>query len=97
MSEAGFTTQKMHNQVITLGEWGWVMGVKSWPEDKDLKGALQQMSFNVPTRWLNQDAMLMMCNFGKDIYGFKGDSIVANQIQNPVLYRYYLKGNWDLY
>lgn len=97
MAEAGFTTQKMHNQVITLGEWGWVMGLKSWPEEQDLKGALQQMSFNVPTQWLNQDAMLMMCNFGKNIYEYSGDSIAVNQIQNPVLYRYYLKGNWDLY
>ncbi len=97
LAAAGFTTQKMHNQVITLGEWGWVMGVKSWPEDKDLKSALQQMSFNVPTRWLNQDAMLMMCNFGKNIYEATNDSIAINQIQNPVLYRYYLKGNWDLY
>lgn len=97
MAAAGFTTQKMHNQVITLGEWGWVMGVKSWPKGKDLKSALQQMSFNVPTRWLNQDAMLMMCNFGKNIYEATNDSIAINQIQNPVLYRYYLKGNWDLY
>lgn len=97
MDAAGFTTQKMHNQVITLGEWGWVMGVKSWPEEQNLKDALQQMSFNVPTRWLNQDAMLMMCNFGKNIYEATSDSIAINQIQNPVLYRYYLKGNWDLY
>jgi spermidine synthase len=97
MAAAGFTTQKMHNQVITLGEWGWVMGVKSWPEEKDLKDALQQMEFTIPTRWLNQDAMLMMCNFGKNIYEATNDSIAINQIQNPVLYRYYLKGNWDLY
>ena len=97
MAAAGFSTQKMHNQVITLGEWGWVMGVKSWPEEKDLKNALQQMEFTIPTRWLNQDAMLMMCNFGKNIYEATNDSIAINQIQNPVLYRYYLKGNWDLY
>ncbi len=97
MAAAGFTTQKMHNQVITLGEWGWVMGVKSWPEEKDLKGTLEQMEFTIPTRWLNQDAMLMMCNFGKNIYEATHDSIAINQIQNPVLYRYYLKGNWDLY
>ncbi len=97
MAKAGFTTQKMHNQVITLGEWGWVMGLKSWPEHEDLKNALQRMDFEVATRWLNQDAMLMMCNFGKNIYEYSGDSIAINQIQNPVLYRYYLKGNWDLY
>jgi spermidine synthase len=97
MAAAGFTTQKMHNQVITLGEWGWVMGVKSWPEDKDLKSTLEQMSFDIPTSWLNQDAMLMMCNFGKNIYEPIEDSIAINQVQNPVLYRYYLKGNWDLY
>jgi spermidine synthase len=97
MAAAGFTTQKMHNQVITLGEWGWVIGLKSWPKEKNLKSALEQMSFNIPTQWLNQDAMLMMCNFGKNIYEPIQDSIAINQIQNPALYRYYLKGNWDLY
>lgn len=97
MAAAGFTTQKMHNQVITLGEWGWVMGLKAWPAEQNLKEALQQIDFSIPTKWLNQDAMLMMCNFGKNIYEASNDSIAINQIQNPVLYRYYLQGNWDLY
>jgi len=41
----------------------------------------------------------MMCNFGKNIYPEIPyyDTIEINTIHNPVLYRYYLKGNWDLY
>jgi spermidine synthase len=80
-----------------MGEWGWVIGAK---EEKqiDLKAALQNLHFDeIPTRWVNQEAMLLMTSFGKDIYGFPVDSVEVNTIHNPVLYHYYLKGNWDLY
>lgn len=97
MEAAGFETAKLHNQVITLGEWGWVMGSKL-QSDKPLKEDLQQLYFDdVETRWINHDAMQLMTSFGKDIYVPQSDSIAINKIQHPVLYRYYLKGNWDLY
>lgn len=98
MAAAGFSTAKLHNQVITLGEWGWIMGVKGFPENEQLKSHLQQLQFEeVPTKWINNEAMQMMTSFGKNIYLPENDSIEVNQIQHPVLYRYYLKGNWDLY
>ncbi|MEM9857709.1 MAG: polyamine aminopropyltransferase [Bacteroidota bacterium] len=97
MSEAGFATVPLHNQVVTLGEWGWVLGSKSISKEK-LKPTLQSLSFNdVNTEWINNEAMTLITSFGKKV--FPGDSaeIEVNRVHNPVLYKYYLDGKWDLY
>lgn len=96
MKSAGFQTVPMHNQVITLGEWGWSLGVKQAPY-KNVKKQLQSLQFDVPTRWINNEAMALITSFGKNIYPFQIDSVQVNKIHEPVLYQYYLKGNWDLY
>ena len=44
MEEAGFTTAPLHNQVVTLGEWGWVLGAKE-ADKAGLKTALQSLKF----------------------------------------------------
>ena len=41
IQSAGFNTLKLHNQVLSLGEWGWVMGSK---QERDLKNELQSAS-----------------------------------------------------
>lgn len=98
MASAGFETLPLHNHVVTLGEWGWVLGQKNEWTQGELKARARNLAFdNIDTKWLNNEAMLMMTSFGKDIYFPIADSIAVNHIQNPVLYRYYLKGNWDLY
>jgi spermidine synthase len=38
-----------------------------------------------------------MLSFGKKIFLDEEDSILINTVGEPVLYRYYLKGNWDVY
>jgi len=97
MKKAGFTTQPLHNQVITMGEWGWSLGQKESPH-KDLRQRLQQLNFsNVETEWINQEAMQLVTSFGKDTYIWNRDTVKVNRIHDPVLYKYYLKGNWDLY
>ncbi|RUT78062.1 polyamine aminopropyltransferase [Ancylomarina longa] len=96
MKSAGFETIPMHNQVITLGEWGWCLGVKQSPYP-DLKKKLQSLHFKVPTRWINHEAMSLITSFGKEFYPWEKDTVYVNRIHNPVLYKYYLKGNWDLY
>ncbi len=96
MQEAGFSTVPLHNQVLTLGEWGWILGLKN-TRITNLKKQLQQTSIKVPTRWINNEAMHLITSFGKNFYPWKQDSIEVNKIHNPVLYKYYLKGNWDLY
>jgi spermidine synthase len=94
---AGFTAVPLHNQILTLGEWGWVLGTKTGTKDEVIDH-LQSLKFNdVETKWLNNEAMLLITSFGKDYYGIDLGEIEINQIHNPVLYKYYLKGNWDLY
>nr|WP_320117566.1 polyamine aminopropyltransferase [uncultured Marinifilum sp.] len=95
MKSAGFETVPMHNQVITLGEWGWSLGVKH--KNVNVKEKLQKLEFDVPTQWVNNEAMALITSFGKDFYPCKIDSVKVNRIHDPVLHKYYLKGNWDLY
>lgn len=97
MRSAGFQTVPLHNHVITLGEWGWSMGIKA-SENYDLKKALQKLNFDeVNTHWINHEAMQLITSFGKDVYPGHAEEVKINRIHDPVLYKYYLDGNWDLY
>lgn len=100
MQQAGFNTATLHNQVITMGEWGWSLGQKQSPYD-NLSSTLKNLNFNnISTQWINHEAMSLITSFGKNTYldkNFDSSTIEANSIHNPVLYKYYLKGNWDLY
>lgn len=99
MTAAGFATVPLHNQVITLGEWGWVLGTKNG-DSNQLKTSLQQLQFDKPkieTRWINHDAMTLITSFGKELFEDDTVDIEVNKIHNPVLYKYYLDGNWDVY
>ncbi len=94
---SGFQVVPMHNQIVTMGEWGWILGMKN-DQEVPLKTKLQSLDFKqVDTQWLNQEAMNLMTSFGKDFFLNAEDSIELNTIQHPVLYQYYLKGNWDVY
>ena len=97
MQEAGFSVLPLHNQVITLGEWGWILGAKSISQE-NIKAICQNLQFeDVKTKWLNNDAMHLMTSFGKELFGRKKEEVRVNKIHDPVLYKYYLKGNWDIY
>lgn len=97
MQEAGFATVPMHNQVITLGEWGWIAGSKSL-NAVAFKSALQLLDFEgISTKWINHDAMTLMTSFGKDFTDDSTKPVEVNTIHNPVLFRYYMHGDWDLY
>lgn len=100
VKSADFNVVPMHNQVLSMGEWGWIVGVKkSFRSEEQLKTRLGSFKFeNVKTDWINQDAMNLMMSFGKTSF-FKSetDSVEINRVHNPVLYKYFLKGNWDLY
>ena len=98
MQSAGFTTTKLHNQIISMGEWGWILGTKN-PNISAAKltEKLRAIKFeNIKTNWINQEAMQLITSFGKEFYKSK-DSVQVNKVHNPVLYKYYLKGNWDIY
>ena len=97
MQAAGFATAPLHNQVVTLGEWGWVLGAKTNDEEV-LKTALQALNFDgITTQWINHEAMTLITSFGKKVFPGDADRVEINKIHNPVLYKYYLDGKWDLY
>ncbi|MBL6447121.1 polyamine aminopropyltransferase [Fulvivirga sp. 29W222] len=97
MQAAGFATVPLHNQVLTLGEWGWVLGSKVGSTE-EIKNALQRLKYSdIETQWINHDAMTLITSFGKEIFPDGQRTVEVNKVHNPVLYKYYLKGKWDLY
>jgi len=94
---AGFNVLPIHNQVLSMGEWGWVIGSPNLTKE-DMAQSLSTAKFDkIETKWLNNDGMKMMMYFGKDFYNKSGDSTRINKMNDPVLYRYYLRSNWDTY
>lgn len=98
MEAAGIVVLPYHNQIQTMGEWSWSMGVRDdLMGRKELKEKIQQINFNkIPTRFLNRDAMISMTHFGKGIFDIEAELEVNTEL-NPVLDRYYREGAWALY
>ncbi len=98
MEAAGFTILPYHNQIPTMGEWSWCMGVREELMTREkLKKMVQQLDFSkIPTRFLNHDAMISMVHFGKGIFDTK-EKLKINTELNPVLDQYYREGAWALY
>lgn len=92
MRAAAFHTLPIRNQVLTLGEWGWIIGKKQ-PISQN---ALSQIQLtNLELKWLNKKALIGLSSFGKPMVDTTG--IKVNTIFSPQLYTYYKEGNWDLY
>lgn len=99
MQSAGYSTLPLHNQVLTMGEWGWIAGTKQKLNKQEIKNRLHHFNNNsIETKWLNKESLELVTSFGKNFYAKNFiDSLEVNQISNPVLYHYYEKGNWDTY
>ncbi len=99
MKAANYSVLPIHNQVLSMGQWGWILGTKFKLSKQAMIKRMNSINTNeITTKWLNKDAIPLITSFGKDFYEKnKLDSIEINQISNPVLYRYYNKGNWDVY
>jgi spermidine synthase len=98
MRAAGLSVVPFHNQIPTMGEWGWLLGVDATLIQEDaLRKAVTGLSFDhVETRFLNAPAMVSMLNFGKGIFD-SYDEIKVNTGSHPVLVGYYRAGRWDMY
>ncbi len=100
VESAGFSVLPYHNQIPTMGEWGWVLGARG--EDtspQTLKKRIMAQTYSqVDTRFLNQDATIAMVHFGKGVLDADLlEKIHVNTERNPVLHQYYLKGTWGVY
>ncbi len=98
---AGFTVLPYHNQVPTMGEWGWVLGINAQENvtAEGLKKLASKLTFNdIQTVFINQDAMISMIHFGKGVFDTEEfQKIEINTELNPALYRYYASGSWGVY
>jgi len=94
IKKAGFNILPLHNQILTLGEWGWY--VCSTKLDKDLmkKRLLERENSGIETKWFNEEAAMLVSAFGKTYNDTLNVGI--NTLENPLVYQYYLKGNWAL-
>lgn len=90
MAFAGFNTIPLHNQIVTMGEWGWIIGTKGDKLNFDLDFG------NIETHWLNNEGWDMMTKFGKPYFS-QSQTVEVNTIQNGVLVQYYNNGTWELY
>lgn len=98
VQSASFSTVRLHNQIITMGQWGWVLGIKATVTEDQILERLKQIDLeDIPTQWLNQEAMGLITSFGKDFFAPNIDTVEINRIHNPVVYRYFLNGAWDVY
>ena len=98
--ESGFSVLPYHNQIPTMGEWGWVLGVKNEDMDeKKLKKVASKIFFkDINTTFINNDAMISMIHFGKGVLdNFEKNKIEINREIDPVLYIYYRSGTWGMY
>ncbi len=98
MESAGFTVLPYHNNIPTLGEWGWCMGMRKEVVSDDMLKA-KVMKIELPqstTKFLNKDAIISMVHFGKGVLE-KKEKVKVNTILEPILVKYYKKGAWDVY
>ena len=98
MEAAGFSTLPYQNSIPSMGQWGWVLGVrqKAMPAQR-LKQDLTALEFaDIETRFLNRDAMISMAHFGKGLFE-KEDKIEPNTQFDHHILKYYRQGSWDLY
>ncbi|MFT5601608.1 MAG: spermidine synthase [Flavobacteriales bacterium] len=96
LQKAKFNTLPIHNHVYTFGEWSWIIGSKKLSSDK-IKSRIHKIDVTdiEDLKWLNQDALLLITSFGKDLIPIDTSKIMVNTIHNPVAYKYYENGDWS--
>ncbi|MFO7883912.1 MAG: polyamine aminopropyltransferase [Desulfobacteraceae bacterium] len=100
MQAAGFSTLPCHNQVPTLGQWGWILGVNQKDASPELlKKTASKLEFkDISTRFINNSAMISMIHFGKGLFDSEVSArIKVNRQSDPVLQNYYAQGSWGIY
>jgi spermidine synthase len=98
MDSTGLATVAYHNNIPTLGEWGWVLGVNAPEWDAEvLRERLERLDLSgLETRFLNRDAMVSMLHFGKGVFD-ELPQVEVNDELELALHRYYRQGAWDIY
>ncbi len=96
IQSAGFETVKYHQGIPTMGDWGFICGAVN---EGNLQKKFEKINFSgIQTRFLNNEILNASLVFGKDVFeGIDKKDIRINTKNNPVLYKYYNKGRWEIY
>lgn len=100
IGQSGFNTLPIHNQILSMGEWGWVIGFKGNQDREVLINRLNKYftTENLKVNWISKEAINLITSFGQPFYLKENlESLKSNTINNPILYGYYLDGNWESY
>ncbi len=95
MQQSGLNTLPLHTQILTMGEWGWIIGAQNKTANQ-LKQELKTIPIDtLSLKWLTPEATQSLYRFGKPLSDTS--DIKVNTMFSPVLYRYYKSGNWEIY
>lgn len=95
MKSSGFEILPLHNQVLTMGEWGWMMGSPVFSSES-MKNRLIQANYAEPAlKWMNSESVYLITSFGKPLVDTT--DIKVNTLAQPFLPTYYNRGNWSMF
>jgi spermidine synthase len=100
IEKSGFASIGFHQNVPTMGDWGFIIGVKSEVFSEEmLRKKYDTISIEeIPTDFLTDEIIKTMLFFGKDVFeGIDQDKIDTNSKNHPVLFKYYDSGRWEIY
>ncbi|MEL7002960.1 MAG: hypothetical protein AAFN93_09535 [Bacteroidota bacterium] len=91
MQSSNLNTLLMHNQIPSLGEWGWITGFKSSSKAEVMK-SIEDLNFSdIKTTWLNEEALKILFSFGK--MNVIEENVKINTLKNPVTHILYKEGD----
>ena len=95
IAATGLHTMPLHNQVLSMGEWGWVLASKKLSREYMKQELRNNFAIKDEFKWINKEAIWMMSSFGK--IDKKQSNPKVNTLLKPVLHEYYSDGYWDMY
>ncbi|MEA3514333.1 MAG: polyamine aminopropyltransferase [Nanoarchaeota archaeon] len=92
MEDAGFNTLPFHENVPSFGDWGWFIAWKNNFSKNAVVRQIEELDFNVSTKYLTPDVFRRALVFGKNELVSKYNEV--NTLMYPILLHYYLKESW---
>lgn len=97
IKKAGFSVLPLHVNVPSMGEWGFVIGKKSFQTKRELLDTLRQRLKMMPsTEFLTPEFIKTLFVFGKGLFE-NLKMIKINQELNPIILNYYRNKLWEVY
>ena len=97
MADANFATVPYHTYIPTMGDWGWVLGMraKEGHSERPIRRMRELRFEDVETRFLNAEAMRGMLHFWKGMFDARHEIEVSTEMM-PTVDRYYRLSEWGM-